>query len=136
MNESLENALSDCHLEHVAIAVGNLEDAIGIYEDVGIKFDKDREVVPSQGVTVAFAQVDKRCRIELLGPLKGGSGAIHNFISKRGGGIHHLCFRVSDVEKKCEELKKKGYILTNDTPVPGRAIVWSILSTLDRPAEY
>jgi methylmalonyl-CoA epimerase len=108
----------DCYLDHVALAVRDLDRTQKIYEDLGIKFNSEREVVASQGVTTAFAHIDQHAHLELLCPLE-NSGAVFNFLEKNGEGIHHLSFKVPDVKKKCEELKSQGYKLIYENPVPG-----------------
>jgi len=108
----------DCILDHVAIAVKDIDKSQKIYEDMGLKFGSEREVVESQGVVTAFAEMDENAHLELLCP-HGESGPIHKYLEKKGEGIHHLCFKVPDVEAKCNELKEKGYILLNEKPVPG-----------------
>jgi methylmalonyl-CoA/ethylmalonyl-CoA epimerase len=108
----------DCFLDHVAIAVKDLDKGQKIYEDLGIKFNSSREVVASQSVTTAFAHVDQHAHIELLCPIN-EAGPIQKFIEKNGEGIHHLCFKVPDVVKKGEELKAKGYTLIYETPISG-----------------
>lgn len=114
----LEFSSKEAVLDHIAIAVKNIEESAKIYEDLGFKFADEREVVESQGVTTAFAHVDENAHIELLEPL-GENGAIYDFIQKKGEGIHHICFKVKDVAKKCQELKDKGYRLIYPEPVDG-----------------
>jgi methylmalonyl-CoA epimerase len=108
----------ECFLDHVAIAVSSLDKGIKIYEDLGLKFNLNREIVESQGVKTAFAHVDHNAHIELLEPF-GANSPIAKFIEKNGEGIHHLCFKVPDVKLKCIELKKMGYRLIYDEPVTG-----------------
>lgn len=110
--------LADCHLDHVAIVVEDLEKATRIYEDMGINFLPEREVVEDQGVKTAFAPVDDRANIELLEPY-GEDGPIHQYLAKKGPGIHHLCFRVKDVKAKGDELTEKGYRLLYPEPKIG-----------------
>ena len=110
--------LKDCVLDHLAIATPSLEETMKIYEDLGLKFDGAREVVKEQGVTTAFASIDQHAHIELLEPY-GETGPIHKFLEKKGPGLHHICFRVEDVNKKCNELKSKGYVFLNEKPVQG-----------------
>ncbi len=110
--------LEDCVLDHIAIAVPEIESAKKVYEDLGLVFSEEREVVKEQGVTTAFAHVDKNAHIELLEPY-GESGPIHRYLEKKGPGIHHLCFKVKDVAQTCRNLKEKGYILLNELPVSG-----------------
>lgn len=109
---------SDCILDHVAIAVSQLDRAQKIYEDLGLIFSPKREVVESQKVTTAFAQIDQNAHIELVCPLN-GEGPIQKFIEKNGEGIHHLCFKVPDVQKKSEEMVALGYKLIHEKPFLG-----------------
>ncbi|OUR97020.1 methylmalonyl-CoA epimerase [Halobacteriovorax marinus] len=108
----------DCVLDHVAIAVRDLDKSQKIWEDMGLKFSSEREVVESQGVVTSFAQMDENAHLELLCP-HGESGPIHKYLEKKGEGIHHLCFKVLDIEAKCNELKEKGYVLLNEAPIAG-----------------
>lgn len=104
---SLPN-LEDCVLDHIAIAVRKISISQKIYEDLGLTFSMDREIVQEQKVMTAFAQIDENAHIELLEPIDETS-AIHKFIETKGEGIHHLCFKVRDIKSKVEELTKKGY---------------------------
>ncbi|MGZ3790482.1 MAG: methylmalonyl-CoA epimerase [Bacteriovorax sp.] len=108
----------DCFLDHVAIAVANLDTAQKVYEDLGLSFSSKREVVESQKVTTAFAHIDEHAHIELVCPLN-NEGPIQKFIEKNGEGIHHLCFKVPDVEKKCQEMISLGYKLIHEKPFMG-----------------
>jgi methylmalonyl-CoA epimerase len=110
--------LSDCILDHIAIAVNSIEETKKVYEDIGLSFNEEREIVKEQGVTTAFALIDKNAHIELLEPF-GENGPIHKYLEKKGPGIHHICFRVKDIVKKCQELTDKDYILLNPSPVKG-----------------
>lgn len=100
--------LSDCILDHIAIAVKSIPDAKKIYQDMGLTFSDDTEEVKDQKVLTAFAQIDQNAHIELLEPTSTES-TIHKFIESKGEGIHHLCFKVSDVKRKTQELTDKGY---------------------------
>jgi methylmalonyl-CoA/ethylmalonyl-CoA epimerase len=102
-------------LDHIGIAVRSLETA-RIYEDLGLAIDHV-ETVESQGVKTAFLSVGDS-RLELLEPT-GESSPVAKFIEKRGEGIHHLCFRVDDIDAELDKLKAKGYRLINESPVPG-----------------
>ncbi|NOT78521.1 MAG: methylmalonyl-CoA epimerase [Bacteriovoracaceae bacterium] len=108
----------DCYLDHVAIAVSNLDHAQKIWEDLGLSFNPVREEVKSQQVTTAFANIDEHAHIELVCPID-NQGPIQKFIDKNGEGIHHMSFKVLDVEKKTEELKLLGYKMIYDKPVEG-----------------
>ena len=102
-------------LDHIGIAVKSL-DAARIYADLGLSVDHV-ENVATQGVKTAFIEVGDT-NLELLEPLSADS-PVAKFIEKRGEGIHHICFRVTDLESHLRRLKKKGYRLINETPVPG-----------------
>ncbi len=106
------------YLDHIAIAVSDLDSRIKVYEDLGFRFSEEREVVESQKVVTAFAHVDTNAHLELLMPLN-NEGPIQKFIEKNGEGIHHLCFSVENVEQKSAELISKGYRLIYDSPQPG-----------------
>ncbi len=102
-------------LDHIGIAVRSL-DAATIYEDLGLSVEHV-ETVAGQGVRTAFLPAGD-ARLELLEPT-GPDSPVARYIEKRGEGIHHLCFRVEDIEAELEKLKAKGYRLVNEAPVPG-----------------
>jgi len=102
-------------LDHIGIAVRSLESA-KIYEDLGLAV-QHVEVVETQQVKTAFLSVGDS-NLELLEPTSPDS-PIAKFIGKRGEGIHHICFRVENIEEHLERLKAKGYRLINEAPVPG-----------------
>jgi methylmalonyl-CoA/ethylmalonyl-CoA epimerase len=110
--------LEDCILDHVAIAVKDLDESIKVYTDLGLTFSADREVVEEQKVKTAFAHIDTNAHIELLEPTSDDS-AIQKFIDKNGPGIHHLCFKVKDIAKKQEELLSKGFRFIYPAPKIG-----------------
>jgi methylmalonyl-CoA/ethylmalonyl-CoA epimerase len=109
---------SDIYLDHIAVAVSSLADAIKVYEDIGLEFSPEREEVKEQGVRTAFASIDTNAHLELLEPTNDLS-PIKKYIDKKGEGIHHMCFRVTDVVKKHSELSAKGYKFIYDTPKTG-----------------
>ena len=108
----------DLYLDHIAIAVRDLDSRIKVYEDIGFKFSTERETVISQQVVTAFAHVDKHAHIELLMPLD-SQGPIQKFLDKNGEGIHHLCFQVANILAKEKDLREKGYTLIYDKPQQG-----------------
>ena len=104
-------------LDHIAIAVPDLEGAIARFlEDFGLQYDGN-EVVEAAQTTTAFFSVPAT-HIELVHPL-GGAGPIATYLDKRGGGLHHLCFRTDDIDADVERLRAKGYQFTSDAPTPG-----------------
>jgi methylmalonyl-CoA/ethylmalonyl-CoA epimerase len=110
--------LQDCILDHIAIAVKSIDSAKKIYQDMGMTFASEIEEVKEQKVLTAFAQIDENAHIELLEPTSEES-TIHKFIESKGEGIHHLCFKVNDVEKKTKELTEKGYRFIYPAPKLG-----------------
>ena len=102
-------------LDHIGIAVKSLDTA-KIYQDLGLKIDHVEEV-KTQGVKTAFISVGD-ANLELLEPLSPES-PVAKFIEKRGEGIHHICFRVTDIESHLARLRSRGYRLINEAPVPG-----------------
>ena len=108
------------HIEHIGIAVPNLEEAIKFYEDkLGFKCYK-KEVVEDQKVTTAFFKVGD-VKIELLEPTSPES-TIAKFIEKNGGrgGMHHIAYAVKDgVANALGELEEKGVKLIDKAPRKG-----------------
>ena len=105
------------HLDHVAIAVENLDEAIQRFvEAFGLRIE-GREDIESEQTTAAFLPLPGT-RIELVAPLE-GAGPIAKSLSKRGPGVHHLCFRTDDIESDMKRLAEKGYQFTSDTPRDG-----------------
>lgn len=100
--------LSDCILDHIAIAVKSIDVSEKFYKDLGLTFAPEREIVIDQKVKTAFANIDVNAHIELLEPTDPES-TIQKFIDTKGEGIHHICFKVKDVVAKTNELTAKGY---------------------------
>lgn len=110
--------LEDCVLDHIAIAVRSLDLSQRIWEDLGLTFAPEREVVEDQKVKTAFAAVDAHAHIELLEATSDDS-TIAKFIATKGEGLHHLCFKVRDVAAKQKELEAKGYRFIYPAPKAG-----------------
>jgi methylmalonyl-CoA/ethylmalonyl-CoA epimerase len=102
-------------LDHIGIAVRSIE-AAKIYKALGLSID-DIETVETQGVKTAFLSVGDS-NLELLEPLSTDS-AVARFIEKRGEGIHHICLRVDNLDEHLARLKREGFRLINEVPVPG-----------------
>ncbi len=105
------------HIEHLGIAVANLEESIKYYEDVlGFKCYSIEEVA-DQKVRTAFFQVGQT-KIELLESTS-PDGPIGKFIEKKGEGIHHIAFAVENIEDALTEVKEKGIRLIDEKSRPG-----------------
>jgi methylmalonyl-CoA epimerase len=100
-------------IDHVGIAVKNLEEAKKLYEAMGLKVT-DIEEVAEQKVKVAFFPLEGS-EIELL-ETTDPEGPIGKFIEKRGEGIQHIALRVDNIDAALEELKAKGIQLIDQKP--------------------
>lgn len=103
-------------VDHIGIAVNNLEETLKFYEDIlGLKCE-GTEIVQDQKVKVAFLPVGDT-ELELLESTT-EDGPIAKFIAKNGGrgGIQHIAVRVSNIEKSIEEVKNKGYKMIDESP--------------------
>ena len=101
-------------IDHIGVAVGNLENSLNIFKNMlGMKCTGE-EVVEEQDVKVAFLPVGES-EIELLESTS-PDGNIAKYIQKKGEGIHHIAFEVDDLEAKLEELKEKGVRLIDEKP--------------------
>ena len=104
-------------VDHIGIAVKDLNDVLPYYTDtLGLPLLKIEEV-ESQKVRVAFIDAGN-VKLELLEPMDEHS-AIFKFLEKKGEGIHHIAFGVVDIEQRMEELRENGVRLLSDKPNPG-----------------
>ena len=111
-------------INHVAIVVADIDQALTFWRDaLGLELDHIEDV-PSQKAVVAFLPLGDS-EVELVKPTADDSGAA-KFLAERGGGMHHLCFEVDDISAKLEEMKSKGVRLINETPLelPGRKMAF------------
>jgi methylmalonyl-CoA/ethylmalonyl-CoA epimerase len=104
-------------LDHIAIAVPDLEKAIQRFvTDFGLPLG-GREDVKEARTTAAFLPLPPT-NIELVHPLN-GEGPVAAYLEKKGGGLHHLCFRSDDIDADVARLRDKGYQFLADAPTPG-----------------
>ena len=104
-------------IDHVAIAVNDLEAAIGYYRDTfGAEVDH-REVVESDGVEEALLKVADSY-VQLLTPTRDDS-PVAKYLEKKGEGLHHVAFRVDDCGAALEHLKAQGHKVIDEFPRPG-----------------
>ena len=105
------------HIEHIGIAVKNLEEAIKYYENIlGFKCYSIEEVA-DQKVKTAFFMVGQT-KIELLQSTS-EEGTIAKFIEKKGEGIHHMAFAVNNLADSLKEVEAKGIQLIDKQPRKG-----------------
>ncbi len=104
-------------VDHIAIAVKDIDEEIKRYRDVmGLKF-LGTEVVEEQKVKVAFFEIGD-IMIELTCPTSDDS-PISKFIEKKGGGIHHIAYETDNVIEQIADFEKKGVIMLNKEPKKG-----------------
>jgi len=104
-------------IDHVAIAVRDLEAAVAYYRDTyGVDVDH-REVVESDGVEEALLKVADSY-IQLLTPMRDDS-PVAKYIEKRGEGIHHVAYRVASCAVALERVKAAGHQVIDEVPRPG-----------------
>jgi methylmalonyl-CoA epimerase len=104
-------------VDHVAIAVRSIEAALPFYAG-GLGLDRHVvEDVPSEGVRTCFLETGET-HVELLEPL-GDDTPVGKFLARRGEGLHHVAFRVRDIEEAMRRLKAEGYALLSEAPKPG-----------------
>ncbi len=105
-------------MDHVGIAVKNLDEAIHVYRDLlGFKL-MGVHVLAERKIKIALISTGGETQIELVQPLDAES-TVAKFLETRGEGIHHFAFRVEDIEAALADMKKKGVALIDETPRVG-----------------
>ena len=110
------------HVDHIGIAVKNLAVSVPVFEKLLNTKCYKTETVGSEQVNTAFFQTGQS-KIELLESVT-EEGVINKFIEKRGEGIHHIAFEVSDIEAEMKRLVAEGFTLLNETPKLGADNKW------------
>lgn len=105
------------NLEHVGVAVQDLEAATALYTVLLGQPPYKREQVASEAVDTVFFQVGGS-KIELLAGTSPDS-AISKYLSKKPEGIHHMAFEVTDIRAEMQRLREAGFVLLNEEPKPG-----------------
>jgi methylmalonyl-CoA/ethylmalonyl-CoA epimerase len=104
-------------LEHIGIAVKSLADSIPLFEALLNTNCYKQEIVASEAVKTAFFETGSQ-KIELLESTD-PQGIIARFIEKKGEGIHHIAFAVTDILEEMKRLSSAGFVLLNETPRAG-----------------
>jgi len=106
---------SNARVAHIGVAVSDLEAALAIYRDVlGLK---PSQPVTADGASIVSIRLDE-VEVELMEPISPES-PVAKFIERRGPGIHHICYRVSDLDGTLDECRRLGFQLIDDSPRPG-----------------
>ena len=104
-------------IDHIAIVVPNIPEALTFWRDaLGLELSHLEEV-PEQEALIAFLPTGES-EVELVEPTTEGSG-MARFMAKRGPGMHHICFEVDDIEGTLARLKEQGVQLINEEPTIG-----------------
>lgn len=106
----------DKKIDHIGIAVRNLDSSIHFYENVlfGHLIDRYKSEVPGVESEVAIMEVNGD-RIELLAPTNNTTSPIARFIKQKGKGVHHIAYRVDDLDVALIELKNQGVRILEDS---------------------
>lgn len=111
-------------INHVAIAVKDIDESLAFWRDIlGMELHHTEDV-PSQKAIVAFLPTGDS-EVELVQPTVDDSG-VAKFVAERGGGIHHLCMEVDDIDGMLAMLKEKGVRLIDEVAreLPGRKMAF------------
>jgi len=104
-------------IEHIGIAVSSLASSVPLFEKLLGSSCYKTETVEGERVNTAFFQTGEN-KIELLESMD-PDGIIARFIEKKGEGIHHIAFDVTDLEAEMARLRAEGFVLLNEEPKPG-----------------
>ena len=104
-------------IEHIGIAVGDIEASNKLFAKIFGKDSYKSEKVTSEGVITSFFQIGES-KIELVAATNEDS-SISKYLSNNKEGMHHISFAVNDIEKEMKRLKKEGIRLLNETPKNG-----------------
>jgi methylmalonyl-CoA epimerase len=101
-------------IDHIGVAVEDLDAAISLYEGTAQMTLVHREVVAEQGVEAVLLDVGEN-HVELLAPT-GPDTPVGKFLAKRGPGLHHVAYQVTDIEATLQQLSAAGVVLIDQTP--------------------
>ena len=104
-------------IDHVGVAVDDLDAAIALHEQTYGLALAHREVVEEQGVEAVLLDAGES-HVELLRPLQPDT-AVGRFLASRGPGLHHVAYRVDDIEAALDALRDRGLQLIDETPRAG-----------------
>jgi len=119
MSQQTEAVCTARHLNHVCIAVRDIEDTLKFFQEVFGVAGAEIEDIPDQGVKATLVPVGGS-QLELIEPTD-PNGGVARFIERRGEGLHHICFEVDDLQGKLDLLASKGMELIDRAPRKGLA---------------
>ena len=104
-------------IDHIGVAVEQLEQSLELYRERFQLRLAHREVVPQQGVEAVLLDLGEN-HVELLAPL-GPDTPVGRFLAKNGPGLHHVAYQVTDIDATLEQLKQAGLELIDEQPRAG-----------------
>jgi methylmalonyl-CoA/ethylmalonyl-CoA epimerase len=104
-------------IDHIGVAVGDLDAAIALHEQTYGMEVVHRETVAAQGVEAVLLDVGEN-HVELLAPL-GPETPVGRFLAKKGPGLHHVAYQVADIDAALDELRTAGLRLIDESPRTG-----------------
>lgn len=111
-------------IEHIGIAVENLDQSIDLYTKLlNVECYKTEEVASEKVITAFFKSADKK--IELLASTD-PEGPIAKFLTRKGPGLHHIAFAVEDIHVEIDRLKSQGFVFVSETPKRGADNKWVV----------
>lgn len=111
-------------IEHIGIAVENLDQSIDLYTKLlNVECYKTEEVASEKVITAFFKSADQK--IELLAS-SDPEGPIAKFLARKGPGLHHIAFAVEDIHVEIDRLKSQGFVFVSETPKRGADNKWVV----------
>ncbi len=104
-------------IDHIGVAVEQIDPALALYRDSFALTVAHREVVEEQGVEAVLLDVGEN-HVELLAPL-GADTPVGKFLAKNGSGLHHVAYQVQDIDATLDALKQAGLALIDESPRTG-----------------
>ncbi len=105
-------------IDHIGIAVKDLKKSIEQWKSYFKIEECSIEEIEERGIKLAQLKVGEGASIELISPL-GEKSTLRNFLKNKGEGIHHICFKVQNIDKSVKELRKQGVKFVSEEPVMG-----------------
>ena len=104
-------------IDHIGVAVEDLDEAVALYKDrLGMR-EQHRETVEEQGVQAVLLEIGDS-HVELIAPIRPDTG-VARFLEKNGPGMHHVAYRTDDIDAALERLRAAGMRLIDDEPRTG-----------------
>lgn len=130
-------------IDHIGIAVEDIDAAVGLYRDQFGMREQHRETVEEQGVHALLLEIGD-AHIELIAPI-GPEGAVARFLERNGPGLHHVAYRTDDIDAELKRLVSAGIRLLDEEPrigIRGSRVAFAhpkstggVLTEIVQPAE-